>query len=132
MSENGMEPHWVDVAISRLLRGGVLVSIIVVLAGVVLMFAHHPSYVSSKPALGQLTTRQQSFLHSVAAVLRGSEEARGQALIMLGLLLLIATPVARVALSVGIFVIERDRIYVAITAAVLLLLLTSFVIGAAG
>ena len=49
------EPRWVDLAISRLLRGGVVISISVVIAGLILTFVHHPEYLSSKPALGELT-----------------------------------------------------------------------------
>lgn len=124
------EPRWVDLAISRLLRGGVLVSIAVVLLGVVLTFMHHPSYVRSAPALGALVNPDQPLLHSVGSVVRGAEARRGQSIVMVGLLLLIATPVARVALSVVVFVVERDRLYVGITAGVLLLLLTSFILGA--
>ena len=51
---------------------------------------------------------------------------------MLGLLLLIATPVARVAFSIVAFALEGDRLYVAITAVVLALLVLSFAVGAAG
>ena len=47
------------------------------------------------------------------------------AIIQLGLLLLIATPVARVALSLGIFAREGDRIYVVVTLIVLTVLLSS-------
>jgi uncharacterized membrane protein len=47
------------------------------------------------------------------------------ALIQLGLFLLIATPVARVILSVAAFAVERDRVYVAITTLVLAILLYS-------
>lgn len=124
------EPRWVDLAISRLLRGGVLVSIAVVLLGVALTFVHHPSYVRSAPALGALVNPDQPMPHSVRAVALGAEARRGQSIVMAGLLLLIATPVARVALSVVVFVIERDRLYVGITVGVLLLLLASFVFGA--
>ncbi len=46
--------------------------------------------------------------------------------------MLIATPVLRVAASVLAFAIERDWIYVALTAAVLILLLLSFLVGSAG
>jgi len=126
------EPKWVDVAIARLLRGGVLLSTFIVAAGVVLTFVHHPSYVRSAVALRQLTEPEQAFPHTVRGVVGDARHARGQALITLGLLLLIATPVARVALSIGIFAIERDRLYTAITILVLTLLLLSFVVGAAG
>ena len=56
----------------------------------------------------------------------------GRVIIMAGLLILIATPVARVAFSIFIFVQERDRLYVAITSAVLLILLFGFAVGATG
>jgi uncharacterized membrane protein len=51
---------------------------------------------------------------------------------MAGLLLLIATPVLRVAVSILAFVYQRDRAFVAITSIVLALLLTSFVLGRGG
>jgi uncharacterized membrane protein len=47
------------------------------------------------------------------------------AITQLGLLVLLATPVARVAASVVGFALESDRLYAALTAAVLLILLTS-------
>jgi uncharacterized membrane protein len=46
-------------------------------------------------------------------------------LIQLGLLLLIATPIVRVALSIVGFTIERDYLYVGFTAVVLVILLYS-------
>ena len=51
---------------------------------------------------------------------------------MAGLILLIATPVARVAVSVLVFVVERDGAFVLITLFVLILLLLSFLLGKAG
>ena len=56
----------------------------------------------------------------------------GEHIANLGLLLLIATPVARVAASIFLFARERDFTFVIITTTVLLLLLLSFVLGAAG
>ncbi len=47
------------------------------------------------------------------------------AIVQLGLLVLLATPVTRVAASVIGFAMEGDRLYTAITLAVLLILLTS-------
>jgi len=57
---------------------------------------------------------------------------RGQAIVTLGLLLLIATPIARVAFSVAAFIVERDRVYVVITIVVLALLLLSLLFGVEG
>lgn len=49
--------------------------------------------------------------------------------IQLGLLLLVATPIARVALSLVAFMRQRDRRYVLITAIVLAILLFSLAGG---
>jgi len=49
-----------------------------------------------------------------------------------GLLVLIATPVLRVALSVVGFALQRDWVYVGLTVLVLLVLLGSFLVGKAG
>jgi uncharacterized membrane protein len=53
----------------------------------------------------------------------------GQAVVTLGLLLLIATPVLRVAISMFLFIYQRDWTYALITLAVLSLLLLSFGLG---
>ena len=124
------EPRWVDTAISNLLRGGVLLSIGVVTLGLIFTFVHHPQYVSSKTDLGQLTNPAIVYPHTVRTVVAETLAQRGQAIVMLGLLLLIATPIARVAFSVAAFIVERDRIYVGITMVVLLLLLVSLIAGA--
>jgi uncharacterized membrane protein len=128
----GQGPRWVDTAISHLLRGGVLVSISVVLTGLAFTFRHHPQYMTSRTALGDLTDARAMYPHTIREVVMQARHRHGQAIVMLGLLLLVATPVARVAFSIFAFAIERDRLYVAITLGVLTLLLVSFAIGAAG
>ncbi len=125
------EPAWVDTAISDLLRGGVLLSISVIIIGLMLSFIHHPQYVRSKADLARLTDAGTVYPHTLGDVYTRIREARGQAIVMLGLLLLIATPVARVAFSIFAFSLDGDRLYVLITIAVLTLLLVSFLIGAA-
>jgi uncharacterized membrane protein len=124
------EPRWVDTAISHLLRGGVLLSIGVVALGLIFTFVHHPQYMTSKADLGQLTNPAIVYPHKIRDVFDQTFAERGQAIVMLGLLLLIATPIARVAFSVVAFVVERDRIYIGITLLVLLLLLVSLTTGA--
>ncbi|HEX6642373.1 MAG TPA: DUF1634 domain-containing protein [Thermoanaerobaculia bacterium] len=126
------EPPWVDAAISHLLRGGVVASLAVVLCGLVLTFIHHPQYMTSHTALGGLTDPDAAYPHSIREVATQLREGRGQAVVILGLLLLIATPVVRVAFSIVAFALERDRLYVAITSIVLTLLIVSFFVGGAG
>lgn len=62
-------------------------------------------------------------------VLRGALSGRAEAIIQLGLLLLILTPVARVAFSVAAFAVERDVMYVVMTLIVLAVLLYSLLGG---
>jgi uncharacterized membrane protein len=125
------EPPWVDTAISLLLRTGVIVSLAIVFLGLTITFIHHPQYLRSRTALGPLTDARAVYPHAVGDVFAQAAQYKGQAIVMLGLLLLIATPVARVAFSIVAFALERDRLYVAITTIVLLLLVLSFLIGAA-
>jgi uncharacterized membrane protein len=70
--------------------------------------------------------------HSLHEVVTGIAKLHGQSIVAAGLLLLILTPVMRVAVSILAFRAQRDRTYVLITSAVLMLLLLSFVLGRAG
>jgi uncharacterized membrane protein len=118
-----------ELLLSRVLRGGVLTSLGVILAGTLVTFIRHPEYVSSPQELARLTQAGAAFPHTIRDVVAGLAELRGQAIVVLGLLILVATPVARVAVSIQLFLEERDRTYAAITAIVFLLLILSFVVG---
>lgn len=124
------EPPWVDAAIAHLLRGGVLLSVAVIVAGLTFSFIHHPQYVYSKADLGHLTAPATIYPHTLGDVITQIREGHGLAVVMLGLLLLIATPVTRVAFSVVAFAIEHDGLYVGLTLVVFVLLIASFFLGA--
>lgn len=119
-----------EVLISNLLRLGVVLSLSLVSAGMVLTFFHHPDYFSSAQALQRLTAPEH-VPHSLSDVLSGVAAVRGQAVVMVGLMVLMATPVLRVALSLLIFGRQRDRVFVGVTSVVLGLLLLSFLLGKA-
>jgi uncharacterized membrane protein len=68
-------------------------------------------------------------LRTFSGILADATAFRGRGIIQLGLLLLIATPVARVAFSVVAFALERERLYVIVTLAVLAVLLFSLAGG---
>jgi uncharacterized membrane protein len=121
----------VELLISNLLRIGVVTSLLVIVAGTMVSFIRHPEYLSQPPALQRLTTPGAAFPHTLRDVIHGLREGRGQSVVIVGLLLLIATPVVRVAVSVLGFVYEGDRRYVVITVIVLALLVVSFVLGKA-
>lgn len=121
-----------ETIISDLLRTGVLLSLVTIFLGVVLIFAHHHDYLRSKEDLKKLTSPGAAFPRTIGEVAEGVLAFRGQAVVALGLILLIATPIFRVAVSIVAFAIERDRTYALITSAVLLVLILSFFLGKVG
>jgi uncharacterized membrane protein len=118
-----------ELVISYLLRGGVVTSIGIILAGVLLMFGHHPSYWQSHDDLQRLTRPDAKFPHTLSEVATGLREGKGQAVVCVGLLLLIATPILRVAVSIIVFAAQRDYVFVLITGFVLAVLMLSFFLG---
>jgi uncharacterized membrane protein len=117
-------------AISVILRSGVIVSVLLVAFGTTLSFVRHREYLTQPAQLQRLTRPGASFPHTLSQTVDGLKRMRGQAFVVLGLLLLIATPVLRVAVSIFAFLAMRDRNFAWITAIVLLLLLLSFLLGA--
>ena len=112
----------IEVILGNLLRTGVLVSAAVVLAGACIYLYRH----AHDPADYRVFRGEPSEYRTISGVIQSVISGRGQGIIQLGLLLLIATPIARVAFSVVGFAIERDRLYVAFTLLVLAILLYSF------
>jgi len=125
-----------ELAISYVLRGGVLLSAGVILVGI-LLFAvtRGTGYARLLPHhLQDLLTYHAGngpgfFPTRPAAVLMGSLAGKPFAIIGLGIMLLIATPVMRVALSAFFFLAQRDWLYVAITLFVLAVLGLSLLSG---
>jgi uncharacterized membrane protein len=118
---NPQEERRLDIIIGTLLRAGVVVAAAVVLFGGAIYIARHsfehPSYKTFRGEPADLRT--------LAGVARDVATFRAPGVIQFGLLLLIATPVARVAFSVWAFAHLRDGRYVVITLIVLGLLLFS-------
>lgn len=112
----------IEVILGNLLRTGVLVAAAVVLAGACIYLYRH----AHDPADYRVFRGEPSEYRTISGVIQSVISGRGQGIIQLGLLLLIATPIARVAFSVVGFAIERDRLYVAFTLLVLAILLYSF------
>jgi uncharacterized membrane protein len=110
-----------DITLGHLLRAGVIFSATVVLTGGVVYLVRHGSV---RPEYGVFRGEPESY-RDISGLLRGVFNGSGRAIIQLGLLCLIATPVARVVFSVYAFVRERDYLYVAVTLTVLSLLLYS-------
>jgi len=117
----------IEIIIGSLLRTGVILAASVVfLGGVLYLVRHGHETISYTTFQGE-----PEALKSIPAVLQGVASGSARAVIQLGLLLLIATPIARVAFAAIAFALERDYLYVVITLIVLAVLLYSLV-GSAG
>jgi len=110
-----------DRIIGALLRYGVMLSALVVAAGGAWYLIQ---YGTTKPNY-RVFRGEPEYLRQVRGIVSGIPGFHCRRMIQLGLLLLIATPVARVAFSVVAFALERDRTYVAITLIVLAVLIFS-------
>jgi uncharacterized membrane protein len=112
-----------EMFIGGLLRAGVGLSALVVLFGAVVYLAKY----------GDLPINYRSFqgepveFRRIGGVIDAALAFRGRGIIQLGLLLLIATPVARVAFSILGFARERDRLYTIVASIVLVILLYSLI-----
>ena len=117
--------RWTDARIEQivgnLLRTGVVLAAVVVAAGGMLYLVRHGA---ESPDL-HVFHGEPADLRTPEAVVTGLWEGRALGVIQLGLLLLIATPVARVIFSVFAFGVQRDYTYVGITLVVLAVLLYS-------
>jgi uncharacterized membrane protein len=110
-----------DGLLGNVLRWGVVTAAAVVALGAAVFLIRH----GSERPLFEVFRGEPTDLKTVSGILGDAWSGRGRGLIQLGLLLLIATPVMRVVVSVGVFALQRDRRYVAITLFVLAVLLYS-------
>ena len=105
----------IEILISDLLRTGVVLAAVVTLFGGVLYLVHAGS---ARPEY-KVFHGEPTDLQTIRGVLTNAFSGNSSGIIQLGLLLLIATPVARVAFSGFAFAIQRDKLYVFVTLVVL-------------
>jgi len=107
-----------DIIIGNLLRAGVVLSGAIVFIGGIVYLCRHgfemPAY--------HVFHGEPSDLRDISGILHDVLAFRGRGIIQLGLLLLIATPVARVAYLIYAFARQKDRLYAGVALIVLLLL----------
>jgi uncharacterized membrane protein len=121
----GQDDAIIDRKLGLLLRTGVMISAVVVLIGGVLFLLRSGSRVPDYHVFRGVPANLTAFKPILADVFHGN----ALAIIQLGLLLLIATPVARVAFSVFAFAMAKDVLYVGISAFVLCVLLCGILWG---
>jgi len=123
MTHHSLDDRGIEVIIGNLLRAGVLIAATVVVAGAVIYLSHY----ALQPANFRVFRGEAAALRSLPAIAKGTLHLDGKSIIQFGLLLLIATPVARVIFSVIGFADERDHLYVGLTLIVLAVLLYSLI-----
>src|SRR5437762_318858 len=116
---SGWSDHDIEQVIGNLLRAGVVASALVIAAGGAIYLSRHgheavPDRSDFTPVPDELS-KPTKIVHMVVHL-------SGRGLIQFGLLLLIATPVARVVFSAYAFARQRDHAYVGITLFVLAVL----------
>jgi uncharacterized membrane protein len=124
----------VELIISLVLRIGVVVSVLVIAIGLGIFFDHHAGYASfsGSASYKPLVSTSFHFPDTFGGLGHSLAKGEGRGVIVLGLLLLILTPVMRVAVSILTFVYEKDPPMVIVTSFVLIALVGSFFLGRAG
>jgi uncharacterized membrane protein len=119
----GIEP-----LVAGILRFGGVASAALIVLGVLLL---GPQRATERQLLDEMLTAGQPSVVRISpgSVLAEAAVGRPASIIMLGVLLLILTPVARVIAGAVYYAARRDRIYTLISLAVLGLLAAGFVLG---
>lgn len=125
-----------ELLISAVLRYGVLLCLVVIAAGVIGRFAHiHTEVGSSRALITELVQGHE--IADFSPPQHGSELIQGlrgfqpDVVIAVGLLLLIALPMARVGLTIFVFLFQKDWAFLVITLIVFSVLVSGVVIGKA-
>ena len=114
--------------IGWVLRLGVFISMTVVFIGGIIYLYRHGGVVADYRLFKGIPV----FLQSAGGIVNGIITLRGRAIIQAGIILLIATPIVRVAFSAIGFGMEKDYLYIGITLVVLGIIFISMLTGYAG
>ncbi len=120
-NKNIMSDEKMDQIIGNLLRVAVIISAAFVLTGSVIYLMRHGFEMPEYSVFSGVPRN----LRDLREIIDIAWQIRSVGIIQLGLLLLIATPVARVIFSVFAFMIQRDYMYALVTSIVLAVLILS-------
>lgn len=109
-----------ETIMGNLLRYGVLLSALIVIIGGTLYLIQHGHQSPQYKAFHGEPRR----LREIKGIWETMMQGKGRSVIQLGLLVLIATPVARIIFSVLGYLREKDYLYVLITCIVLAIILS--------
>ncbi len=120
--------HPMEIYISHVLRIGVLISATIIVTGLVLYLVNlsHANG-SPTPLNDMLNNGGHSQPVSPSTIWHGIGAGDPIAIIQLGVLALILTPTTRVAMTAGLFLAQRDKIFVTITTVVFVILVLGLI-----
>jgi uncharacterized membrane protein len=118
-----MTDERIETAIGITLRAGVIAAAALVAAGGAIHLVRH----ASLPPSYRVFQGAPAGLTSMRRIIRSAVSLQPLFVIQLGLIVLMATPVARVIVCLVGFGLERDRKYLVISMVVLVLLLVSLI-----
>jgi uncharacterized membrane protein len=113
-----MDDRRLEIIIGELLRAGVILAAATVFAGGIFYLARH----HADPANYHTFVAGASSTRSLSGMIQSASHGDSQAIIEIGLLLLVLTPIARVVVAIVGFLLERDRLYALVSLIVLLIL----------
>ncbi len=125
MIDRSLSDHRMERLIGGLLRIGVIIAACIVAFGGAFYIARRAGAV---PHYGSFQGEPE-FLEHVGQVVKAAVSLRSEAIIQLGLLVLIAVPIFRVAVSIVAFLLKRDWLYSLVTLIVLAVLLFALLGG---
>jgi uncharacterized membrane protein len=133
-----MMKHWlskkywqdkdVEILMGTLLRFGVIFSAVVVIAGGIIYLVRHGHEAPSYRSFAGPNERWDN----LPSIIKGVWEGHGKELIQLGVVMLIATPIARILFSIFAFLLEKDYLYTVLTLIVLAVIVFSMLGGLGG
>ena len=116
----------IEILIGQALRAGVMAALAITLfGGAIYLFQHQGVMPNYKAIIGHENAfaGAKDYLREIGTIVPRMFRFDGAAIVQFGVIVLIATPIIRVALSLISFAKEKDRFYVVITAIVLLVIL---------
>lgn len=117
-----------QVVIGWVLRLGVIISMcIVFFGGVIYLYRHGREVADHHTFVGV-----PEFIRTFDGIFKNAFALRGQAIIQMGIALLIATPILRIIFSTIGFALEKDKLYMFVSLLVLAIIFASMLSGHAG
>jgi uncharacterized membrane protein len=123
-----------EAAVAVVLRIGVTISSMLLVVGTVVTLVASSTSRQARQTVASLRAGAAhptglAIARNVGDVVHGLRHLQGPDVVILGVAVLVLTPIVRVAVSLAVYAAERDGRFVAITAVVLAMLLASFALG---